>query len=90
LGDNADIQIALPDRECRLSDDEYFDFCAANPDVKTERMPGGQIVIVPPAGYESDYRNDWVPGVWIAPPRPGVLWTPGRRPKACAATLAFD
>ena len=24
-----------------------------------------------PAGYY------WVPGVWVAPPRPGLLWTPG-------------
>jgi len=24
-----------------------------------------------PAGYF------WVPGVWVAPPRPGLLWTPG-------------
>jgi Uma2 family endonuclease len=45
------------DREHRLTDDEYFDFCAANPDAFFERTPEGEIVIVPPAGAESDSLN---------------------------------
>jgi len=45
------------DRKNRLSDDEYFDFCMANPDVRIERTAEGEIVIVPAAGGESDYRN---------------------------------
>src|SRR5580658_7172377 len=61
------MQIALPelnapatlilDREDRLTDDEYFAFCVANPDLNVERTAEGEIVIVPPAGVESDYRN---------------------------------
>jgi Uma2 family endonuclease len=61
------MQIALPDLcapatlifdpEERLSDDEYFDFCMANPDLRIERTAEGEIVIVPPAGGESDNRN---------------------------------
>jgi Uma2 family endonuclease len=61
------MQIALPeltasatlilDREDRLTDNEYFAFCAANPDLNVERTSEGEIVIVPPAGGESDYRN---------------------------------
>src|SRR5580658_1771148 len=61
------MQIALPelnapatlilDREDRLTDDEYFAFCAANPDLNVERTAAGDIVIVPPAGGESDVRN---------------------------------
>jgi len=61
------MQIALPeldapamlvlDRKNRLSDDEYFDFCMANPDLQIERTAQGEIVIVPPAGGESDSRN---------------------------------
>ena len=60
-------QIALPDlhapvtlvldREHPLSDDEYFAFCEANPDVRLERTSEGEIIIVPPVGFESDYRN---------------------------------
>jgi Uma2 family endonuclease len=61
------MQIALPeltapatlvlDREDRLTDDQYFAFCMANPDLNVERTSDGEIVIVPPPGGESDYRN---------------------------------
>lgn len=61
------MQIALPelnapatltlDREDRLTDDKYFAFCAANPDLNLERTAEGEIVIVPPAGGESDFRS---------------------------------
>jgi Uma2 family endonuclease len=61
------MQIALPDlgtpatlilnREHPLTDETYFAFCAANPDLNVERLPGGEIVIVPPPGGESDYRS---------------------------------
>jgi|HubBroStandDraft_6_1064221.scaffolds.fasta_scaffold77418_2 Uma2 family endonuclease len=61
------LQIALPelngpatlilDREDRLTDDEYFAFCVANPDLNVERTAEGDIVIVPPPGGESDFRN---------------------------------
>ena len=40
-----------------MSDDEYFDFCKANPDVFFERTAEGEIIIVPPAGFESDNQN---------------------------------
>jgi Uma2 family endonuclease len=66
------MQIALPnqdrpvtltlDRERRFTDDEYFAFCAANQDLNVERTPEGEIVIVPPAGGESDYRSAEVIG----------------------------
>ena len=61
------MQIALPelnapatlilDREDQLTDDEYFAFCVANPDLNVERTAEGDIVIVPPPGGDSDFRN---------------------------------
>jgi Uma2 family endonuclease len=61
------MQIALPDlntpatlildREHRLTDEEYFAFCVANPDLNVERTCEGEIVIVPPPGGESDFRT---------------------------------
>jgi len=64
------MQIALPelnapatlilDREDRLTDDEYFAFCVANPDLNVERTAEGDIVIVPLAGGESGVRNESV------------------------------
>jgi Uma2 family endonuclease len=41
----------------RLSDDEYWAFCEANRDLHIERSPKGDILIMPPAGGESDDRN---------------------------------
>ena len=43
-----------------LSDDEYYDFCAANPDLRIERTSEGEIEIMPPTGFESGYRNNGI------------------------------
>ena len=40
-----------------MDDDAYFEFCMANPKVRFERTAQGEIVIVPPAGWESDHQN---------------------------------
>src|ERR1700761_4360387 len=61
------MQIALPDlnapatlildRDHPITDEAYFAFCAANPELNVERNRDGEIVIVPPAGAESDFRS---------------------------------
>ena len=40
-----------------MDDDEFFEFCQANKDLRIERTAQGEILIVPPAGGESDYRS---------------------------------
>jgi Uma2 family endonuclease len=40
-----------------LSDDCYWELCAANPDLRFEREPNGEIVILPPTFFETGYRN---------------------------------
>ena len=45
------------DPELYMDDDQFFDFCMANPDLRLERTPQGEIVIVPPVGFEGDYQN---------------------------------
>src|ERR1700674_4945814 len=45
------------DPEHPLTDDQYFAFCAANSNLRIERTAQGEIVIVPPAGGESDNRS---------------------------------
>ena len=40
-----------------LSDEEYYNSCAANPDLRIERTSEGEIEIMPPTGLESSYRN---------------------------------
>jgi hypothetical protein len=41
-------KVVLNPRLRIMDDDEYWDFCAANPDVRFERTAQGEIVIVPP------------------------------------------
>ena len=40
-----------------MTDHEYYGFCMANPNLHIERNAQGEIIIVPPTGAESDYRN---------------------------------
>ena len=64
------MQIALPemnvaatlilDGERPPSDEQFLAFCEANRDLRIERSAKGEICIVPPAGYESDSRNEEV------------------------------
>jgi Uma2 family endonuclease len=44
-------------REHGMTDDEYFRFCAANRDLRIERTAGGEVLIAPPVGGESSFRN---------------------------------
>jgi Uma2 family endonuclease len=60
------MQVVLPDEvlpakltlnpERPMSDEEYYEFCMANRDVRFERTAQGEIVIVPPTGGESDHQ----------------------------------
>lgn len=61
------MQVVLPDVETRatfeilagrpMDDEEYFDFCAKNPELRIERNARGEIIIMPPAGAEIGFRN---------------------------------
>lgn len=49
--------VRAPESE-EMSADEYFDaVCAANPDMRIEQLSSGEIVIMPPTGLETGYRN---------------------------------
>jgi len=43
-------------------DDAYFEFCAANSDLRIECNSQGEIIIAPPAGGESSFRSLEVAG----------------------------
>jgi Uma2 family endonuclease len=60
------MQVVFPDVETRarmgsgagpMSEAEFFDFCARNPDVRIERDAYGEIIIMPNTGGETGYRN---------------------------------
>src|SRR5690349_2365675 len=40
-----------------LSDDELFDLCTANPELRLERTPEGDLIVMTPAGGASGSRN---------------------------------
>ncbi len=40
-----------------MDDDQFFDFCQANRDVRIERSKDGEIIIMPPTGSETGERN---------------------------------
>jgi Uma2 family endonuclease len=42
----------------RMSDDEYYNFCRQYNGFRVERMSDGSIIMMPPAGWESGYRNN--------------------------------
>jgi Uma2 family endonuclease len=41
----------------RLSDDELFDLCARNPELRFERTERGDLIVMTPAGGASSHRN---------------------------------
>jgi Uma2 family endonuclease len=53
---NGYIPLDLPAKES-MTEDEFFNFCAANKHIKIERDENGQILIMPPSGLESDSNS---------------------------------
>ena len=52
------FRVEVTEDERLLTDEEFFEFCQRNPDLRIERRAGGEIVIVPPSGFETGYRNN--------------------------------
>jgi Uma2 family endonuclease len=48
--------------DLHMSDDEYFEFCMANPDLWLERTAEGQIVVSPSSGLEHAYQSSEASG----------------------------
>ena len=66
------MRVVLPDIETRatflvqserpMNDDQFFEFCSINPQLRIERTAQGEIIIMPPAGFETGYRNSDLSG----------------------------
>ena len=39
--------------EHQMTDDEYYQFCQINEDLRIERTAQGDLLVMPPAGFES-------------------------------------
>ena len=50
-----------------MTDEEFYEFCLENPELRIERDPNGQIIIMPPSGSETGNRNAEINleiGIW--------------------------
>ena len=59
-----------------MSNDQFFDFCRQNQQLRLERTAKGEVRIMPPAGTESTFQNSEIVGqlyVWNAKDRLGRL-----------------
>lgn len=41
----------------QLSDDQFYELCLANPDLRIERTASGELILMPPTGGETSNRN---------------------------------
>lgn len=41
----------------KMSDEQFFDFCQSNRDVRIERSSQGEVIIMPPTGWETGDKN---------------------------------
>ncbi len=53
---DAGVKIEALDRP--LNDDEFYAFCMQNEKLRIERESTGKIIVMPPAGNETSYRNN--------------------------------
>ncbi len=60
-----------------LTDEQFYDLCRANPEIKFERTPGGSLLIMPPTGGETGNRNSEVNAdfvIWNRRTKLGVVF----------------
>jgi len=60
-----------------LTDEQFYQLCRANPDIKLERTPKGELIVMPPAGGASSKRNADLTtdlNIWNRQTRLGVVF----------------
>jgi Uma2 family endonuclease len=69
--------VRLPAGAVDWSEEEFFHFCQANRDLRIERTPQGEIVVMSPAGGYSSYRSGEVFGqlrAWAEEDKTGLAF----------------
>jgi Uma2 family endonuclease len=49
--------LSLDVSQMKLTDEQFHQLCASNPDLRIEVSPTGQLIIMPPAFGETSYQN---------------------------------
>jgi len=52
--------VIRPRSDIKMTDDEFFEFCQLNPDLRIERTAEGEIIMMSPAGGETGNRNAYL------------------------------
>ena len=82
------MQITIPLPQCQdavrfpagvlnWGEEEFFDFCRANRDLRIERSPNGEIIVMPPAGGYAGFQSGKVFSqleVWASKDRIGIAF----------------
>ena len=61
----------------RMTDEQFFDFCQINRDLRIERTKTGDVIIMPPTGSETGNRNGDLFGqlwVWAKKDKTGITF----------------
>lgn len=61
----------------QLTSDQFYQLCAANPDLKLERNANGELIVMPPTGGETGKRNSNINlqlGIWNERTQMGELF----------------
>jgi len=55
--ETAPLVVKMPPSVVGMNDDQFFDFCQANPELRIERTAEGEILITPLTGFGTGRRN---------------------------------
>lgn len=72
------IVLRMPSK-LQMTDDQFFDFCQINRDLRIERNKFGELIIMPPTGPETGNREGNVFGqlwVWSEQDGTGIAFSP--------------
>ena len=69
--------VKMPSSAVEMNDDQFFDFCQANRELRIERTAEGDILLRSPTGVKSGQRNAIITmrlGIWAERDRKGVVF----------------
>ncbi|MEN8445377.1 MAG: Uma2 family endonuclease [Cyanobacteria bacterium J06555_13] len=70
------LSLQLPE-STRLSDEQFYELCRINRDLRIERTANGELILMPPTGGETSHRNASIVvqlGIWNQKAKLGMLF----------------
>lgn len=71
------LTLAMPTADLRLTEDQFYRLCQANRDLRLELTAEGNLIIMPPTGWDTGYRNsslNRVVGNWAEADGTGLVF----------------